>query len=229
MKQEFEAVSIPPAGTAGSGYLTYAQKRRAFRDWVYEHCCKGRRMKTPVPRGRDYDVKWTEPRCFGGDLYPVRVLDRRNPYSITPSILIEAVSHTPYAGTAEYLDSRQKVSRPKDLGNTMTLNLIHSLYEPGERVREATDGDPHELLLTDEEMDTGSMLLWQWMEDTAAALQAALNVAGMTAKAESILIEPLTENEAVSDRRPLYMGVVQVVLVGLNRQMPNPEISALLD
>ena len=78
-------------------------------------------------------------------------------------------------------------------------------------------------------MDTGSMLLWQWMEDTAAALQAALNVAGMTAKAESILIEPLTENEAVSDRRPLYMGVVQVVLVGLNRQMPNPEISALLD
>ena len=67
------------------------------------------------------------------------------------------------------------------------------------------------------------------MDDTAAALASALSVAGMTVNKESITIEPLIENEAVSDRRPLYLGVVQVSLVGLNRDEVDPAIRAMLD
>lgn len=229
MKRQFASVSMPENREPGRGGMTYEEKRRMLRDWVYENCCKGRQMKTPVPRGRDYDVKWAEPHCFGGDNYPARVKDIKNPYSVAPSILITGVSFKPYAETSEYLDSRQKVSRPKNVGNTMTLNLIHAVYDPGERVAARKDGDPHEMLLTDETMDTGSMILWQWMEDTAAAIHAALSIAGMTVKDDSIIIEPLTENESVSDRRPIYLGVVQVALISLNREMQSPEISALLD
>lgn len=239
MKREFASVPMPENRAQARGGLTYEEKRHMLRDWVYENCCKGRQMKTPVPRGRDYDVKWAEPNCFGGDNYPARARDIKNPYSVAPSILITGVSFKPYAETSEYLDSRQKVSRPKNVGSTITLNLIHAVYDPGERmtVRQKEnaqgepiqDGDPHEMLLTDEAMDTGSMILWQWMEDTASAIHAALSIAGMTVKDDSIIIEPLTENESVSDRRPVYFGVVQVTLIGLNREMQSPELSALLD
>lgn len=230
MKTETVAVA-PPERTAGarSAGVSYSQRMRAFRQWVYENCCKGRKMKTPVVRGRDVDIAWSEPRCFGGDFYPYRVLDRKNPYSIAPSILVTRISHAPHAETMQYLDSRQKVSRPKELGNTITLNLIHTIYEPGERTQDGTDGDPHEVFLTDEDMDMGSLILGQWMDDTAAALASALSVAGMTVNKESILIEPLIENEAVSDRRPLYLGMVQVTLVGLNREELDPAIRAMLD
>ena len=229
MKIEQEAVRVQPQA-AMQAHIggSYSERMRALREWVYTRCCKGRTMKTPVVRGRDLDVAWREPKCFGGDFYPARALDRRNPYSIAPSILVARISHTPYAETMEYLDSRIKVSRPKELGNTLTINLIHTVYEPGERT-ESGGGDPHEALATDESIDTGSLILGQWMEDTAAELAAALSVAGMAVKRSSIVIEPLIENEAVSDRRPLYLGVVQATLVGVDRELPNPEISALLD
>ena len=73
------------------------------------------------------------------------------------------------------------------------------------------------------------MILGQWMDDTAAALANALSIAGMDVSRESITIEPLIENEAVSDRRPLYLGVVQATLVGLNRETVDPQIRAMLD
>ena len=72
MKREFASVPMPENRAQARGGLTYEEKRHMLRDWVYENCCKGRQMKTPVPRGRDYDVKWAEPNCFGGDNYPAR-------------------------------------------------------------------------------------------------------------------------------------------------------------
>lgn len=75
MKREFASVPMPENRAQARGGLTYEEKRHMLRDWVYENCCKGRQMKTPVPRGRDYDVKWTEPNCFGGDNYPARARD----------------------------------------------------------------------------------------------------------------------------------------------------------
>ena len=111
MKREFASVPMPENRAQARGGLTYEEKRHMLRDWVYENCCKGRQMKTPVPRGRDYDVKWAEPNCFGGDNYPARARDIKNPYSVAPSILITGVSFKPYAETSEYLDSRQKAEK----------------------------------------------------------------------------------------------------------------------
>ena len=232
MKTEYGAAGAPQSAEAARTGGSYAARMRAFQAWVYENCCKGRTMKTPVVRGRDIDVAWGEPRCFGGDLFPARAKDRKNPYSIAPSILITRITQTPKANMQEYLDSRQKVSRPKDLANTVTLNLIHTVYEPGERNEdEAESGDAHDAFETDETIDTGSLILGDWMEETAYALIGALSVAGMTVKPESVIIEPLTENGEVADRRPLYLGAVQVQLVGVARETAqySASIRACLD
>lgn len=230
IKTEIETTRAPGSSArTGSIYLSYSQKMRTLRQWCYENCCKGRKMKTPVIRGRDIDIAWSEPRCFGGDFYPQRVLDRKNPYSIAPSILITRISHTPHGDTLRYLDNRSKISRPKDVANMLTVNLIHTIYEPGERGEDGADGDPHDLFLTGEEMDEGSLILGQWMDDTATALLSAMSIAGMSVSHTSVTIEPLIENSAVSDRRPLYMGVVQATLIGINREWEDPKLREMLE
>lgn len=232
MSMRTEPIAVPAPQERRSGGCTgqYSARMLAIRKWVCEHCCAGRTMKTPVPRGRDWEVRWEEPRCFGGDFYPVGLGSRKNPYSIAPSILIFRTSFSPQTETEKYVVNGMRVSRPKELASSLSLYLVHTIYEPGERTGEEGEG-PKETFQTCEEIDTGSLILGDWMDDTCAALLAedALSGTGLYVDSDSVTAGALVENGSVSDRRPIYMGVVTVTLVGLTRVKQSGRISRMLD
>lgn len=205
----------------------------AFAEWVRKNCCAGRSMKTPVLNGKDYDVEYREPMCFLGNYYPLMVSSAKEPYKIAPSILIMTGGGLAAGETEEYLDSRQGISRPKEIGTTLNVQLIHALYDPGERTgKRSADGavTPHEAILWDDEKDAGSLALMDWMDDTQAALLSADSIPGcdLIVKRNTVGWEPLKENGAVADRRPLYLGFVSVTLEAPTREDENNIINDLL-
>lgn len=205
----------------------------ALEKWVYKTCCKGRSMKTPVPRGRDYDVAYAEPKCFLGNYYPLMVADAKEPYKIAPSILIMTGGGLAAGETEEYLDSRQGIRRPHEVAATINVQLIHVIYDPGERtgVRTAQGREnPHEAITWNESRDEGTLTLLDWMDDTQAALLGADSIPGcdMLIKRGTVGWEMLKENGAVADRRPLYLGFVTVTLEAPTREDENETINDLL-
>lgn len=207
------------------------QRMEGFGKWVRETLCEGRVMKAPVIGGRDYDVQWVQPRCFTGNLYPP--FSSGEPYSVAPSILVMCGGGDGAGETSEYLDSRHKVHRPDDIAETLEFQLIHAIYEPGTRTGQKTDGrdEPHAALDICDEMDEGTLALMDWMDDTKAALLGADSIPGtdLVVKRRSVRWEPLKENGAVSDRRPVYLGVVAVTFETHTREEVNEEIRGLLD
>lgn len=190
-------------------------------------------MKTPVLRGKDYDIEYKEPECFLGNYYPMMVSNVKEPYKIAPSILIMTGGGLAAGETEEYLDSRQGISRPKEVGATLNVQLIHVIYDPGERtgvLKEDGSADPHEAFKWDNERDEGSLFLMDWMDDTQAALLGADSIPGcdLIVKRSTVGWEPLKENGAVADRRPLYLGFVSVTFEAPTREKDNDIINDLL-
>lgn len=209
------------------------ERLEALGRWVHENCCKGRSMKVPVLRGKDYDVEYGEPKCFLGNYYPLMVSSAKEPYKIAPSILIMTGGGLAAGETEEYLDSRQGISRPKEVGATLNVQLIHVLYDPGERTGKRTDDGkafPHEAIRWDDEKDEGSLQLMDWMDDTQAALLGADSIPGcdLIVKRGTVGWEPLKENGAVADRRPLYLGFVSVTFEAPTHEEDNDIINDLL-
>ena len=208
------------------------ERFQKFGEWVRENCCKGREMKTPVTGGRDYDVKWAEPQCFVGNLYPL-MSARADAASVTPSILVMCGGGDGAGETSEYLDSRQHINRPDEVGETLEFQLVHAIYEPGTRTGKMTGEreTPHESMEWNDLCDEGSMVLVDWMDDTKAALLGADSIPGtdLIIRRKSVRWEPLKENGAVADRRPFYMGVVAVTCETQTREDNNRTIQALLD
>lgn len=214
------------------GTMRNRQRLERLREWTFTRCCEGRSMKTPVARGSDYDIAWAEPRCFLGS-YPPWAQNPREEYKVAPSILILTGGGLAAGETDEYIDSRSGISRPKDIGATLTVQLIHALYEPGERTGVRKDdgrADPREALQRNEEADEGHLALIDWMDDTMAALIGADAIpdTDLIVNRKTVGFELLKENGALADRRPLYLGFVTVTFSALTRADDNPIIDDLL-
>ena len=204
------------------------ERMTRFCEWVKKTCCEGRMMKTPVKSGRNDDIHWEQPRCFAGNLYPP--FSSSDPYSVAPSILVMCGGGDGAGETSEYLDSRRHVNRPDEMGETLEFQLIHAIYEPGNRTGAKT-GDPHMALDVDDAVDEGTLVLMDWMDDTKAALLGADSIPGtdLVVKRKTVRWEPLKENGAVADRRPVYLGVVAVTFETHTREDMNEDIQTLLD
>lgn len=204
----------------------------ALAKWVQETCCKGRMMKTPAAGGSDYAVEWSEPRCFAGNFFPQMTADGK--YSVAPSILVMYAGGDGAGDTSEYLDSRQKINRPDEMGETLQVQLIHTIYNPPTRTGERNgEGkcDPKKALDWNDACDEGSMVLLDWLDDTKAALLGAYSIPGcdLVVKRKTVRWEPLMENGAVADRRPFYLGVVAVTFETVTREDMNETIHDILD
>lgn len=210
--------------------MTTNERAVALRDFLYERCCKGRSMKYRDPQERnDFVVSWVEPRCFLW-YYP-KSANGKPAYSVAPSMLIMLAGQNPAADTEEYLDSRHGISRPKELGAVTRFQVALTIYEPGERSSQARKTqDPHDVYLPEEE-DAGAAVLNDWMESVTRCLIGEGAVPG----SDMVLIEkemewaPLIDNGAIADRRPLYIGVLNVSFGALIQGDTNENVRALLD
>lgn len=194
-------------------------------EWVRDTCCEGMMLKTLArAQGKD-EVKLIRPRCFVGNFYPTGT--ESDPYNVSPSILVMFAGGNGSGETMKYMDNRNSVKRPKEIAQTLEVQLIHSVYEPIKRPVSKGNTD----MPFSECIDEGSLVLQDWMEQTMAHLIGADSIPGtdLFIQPETVRWEPLKEDGAVADRRPIYLGVVTVTFETETRQDDNAAIRALLE
>lgn len=183
-------------------------------------------MKTPGET--DFSVEYTEPRCFVG-LYPW-TLNEASEYNVAPSILIiPDVSKAKDVRIKSY-DQSDNIGRPQNLGAQLNLRLVFCVYDPGDRTAELkTSQNPYTDIL---EGDNGGFFtLTDWLDECMEKLLQANSIPGcdLFLYEDTITWAPMTEGEAILDRRPLYYGILQLGFGGESQRREGETISKLLD
>lgn len=192
-----------------------------------EELCKGREFKAPVPAtgaNAQYgphitDFTMAEPRVFLA-WQPARPnepgkVDPKDPISVAPSITI-----MPNAAVARYapehrFDRYQNVHRPQDLGQSLSLQILFTIYEPGVRLPGFADGfdagQPDMSLLKDG-TEPGLQTLVNWMDDGMELLLREKTVphTDLILEDDNFLYSLYTDQTFIQDRRPLYQGFLFV-------------------
>ena len=195
--------------------MTTIERLNTLETFVYERLCKGRRMKG---RGADdLEIQYGEPRTFIG-LYPERMMGGF-PYSVTPGILITLTGGHAKNMQEMRFDRYNSVMRNKDLGKTMRVQFLLTVYDPGVR----KPGAP-----VPEREGEGLATLWTWIDELEAELLGAQNIGDLFVWDESIDSGMLTEQNAIKDTRPVYMGVLNCIFGTLAFGRQNEEIRGLL-
>lgn len=197
-----------------------SERLDALEHFLYERLCKGRMMKSPA---QDYDITGMtleEPRCFTG-YYPARPdqtgqIDYNNVLTLCPSILI-----MPYVSHAKSMEEKRfdrynGVSRPKDLGQTLAVQLLFCVYEPGVRLpgfNESAESESGlDMTLLMEGTKAGMQTLFNWMDECMELLLGQMDIpqTDLFLLEESFTYAPHTDQSYIVDKRPLYYGVMNV-------------------
>ena len=205
------------------------ERLRKMKAWFEKELCEGRELKAPVPtQGNTYapsitDFTRTEPRVFLA-WQPMRPnepgkADASDPYSVCPAITIMPVSGYVRYVQEKRFDRYQKVHRPQEMGQSLTVQILFSVYEPGVRMPGFADGydakNPDMSLLKDG-TEPGLMTLVNWMDDCMELLLRERTVPGtdLVLEDDTMTYSLYSDQAYVVDRRPLYYGFVNAEFKG---------------
>ena len=173
-------------------------------------------MKAPGERNDIRDVREQEPRCFLA-WQPTRP-DRSgfresDPFSVCPSILI-----MPNAGHFKYVEERRfdrykGIHRPQELGDTLNVSILFSVYEPGVRLPGFKDDNGNvDMTRIIEGTEQGLFTLLDWMDDLQQALLATKIIphSDLFLSEETGVRSLYTDQSFVVDKRPIYYGFINV-------------------
>lgn len=206
------------------------ERLRKMQTWFQGELCKGRLYKAPVPsqRAATYgpditDFTRTEPSVFIG-YQPMRPnepgrVDPSDPYSVCPAITImPAPSLVRYVPEKRF-DRYQNVHRSQQMGQSLTVQILFSVYEPGIRMPGFADSldakDPDMTLLRDG-TEAGVQTLFDWMDDCKALLLRERTVPGtdLILEDDNLVYSMYTDQQYIVDRRPLYYGFINAEFKG---------------
>lgn len=203
------------------------ERLRKTKAFFEKELCQGREFKCPKPStGQNAiygpnitDFTMAEPRAFLA-WQPARPseagkVDSRDPISIAPSITI-----MPNAAYVRYtqehrFDRYQKISRTQDMGQSLTLQILFSIYEPGVRYPGFADGmdagHPDMSLLKDG-TEPGLQTLVEWMDDAMELILRERTVPGtdLVLEDDNFMYSLYSDQAYIQDRRPLYQGFLNV-------------------
>lgn len=192
-----------------------SERMRALKAWITENCCEGRMMKAP---GKDYDirdVRYQKPVCYLG-WQPTRpdrtgYAEQADPLSVCPGILV-----MPNAGHAKFVEEKRfdrngNVHRPQEMGDTLSVNILMSVYEPGIRLDGFQDENGRiDMTKIMEGTEEGLITLLDWMDDLITALlaQKIIPHSDMFIDESTIIHSLYTDQNYVVDKRPIFYGFV---------------------
>ncbi len=213
------------------------ERLRGIRNWVYENLCKGREMKACPPDMDITKIVHQEPKCFlawqptrpdqTGRLSP-------DPISAVPSILV-----MPNLSKGKFMEERRfdrynNVHRPKELGQTLSISMLFSVYEPGVRLPgfiESARNGPYDMSKLEEGTEQGLFTLLNWMDDCLEGLLAAQFIpqTDLFLNEESLYYSLYTDQSFVVDKRPIYYGFVNCEFNGYANDGNNSSMKKLLE
>jgi len=219
------------------------QRLLGIKRWVEKDLCKGRAMKT---MGENIaDIVKDEPRCFLGwmpsrpDISGHTMVDI--PVNVAPSIIVMPNPSKVKFMEEKRFDRYNKVSRPQDLGQSLSVSMLFAVYEPGIRLpgfiesADAVDdeGKPKglDMRLLAEGTEEGLFTLFDWMDDARERLLEMQFIPNtdLFVNEESMTYGPYTDSNYVIDKRPLYYGFLNVEFGCYADAGASPKIQSILD
>ena len=205
------------------------ERLRKMKDWLDAELCEGREYKCPVPtQAPSYapsitDFTRTRPSVFLA-WQPMRPnepgrVDSSDPYSVCPAITIMPVSgHARYVQEKRF-DRYQKVHRPQEMGQSLNVQILFSIYEPGERLpgfADSMETPKPDMYLLKDGTEPGLCTLVNWMDDAMELLLRERRVPGtdLVLEDDTMTYSLFTDQAYVVDRRPLYYGFVNAEFMG---------------
>lgn len=196
-----------------------SERLRKLKRWIEKELCEGREMKTPAPDMDITKIVRQEPQCYLA-WQPTRPDEtgilRVDPINVCPGILImPKAAHGKYVEEKRF-DRYNNVSRPQSLGQTLAVDILFSIYEPGIRLPGFTDSANDErgldMSLFLEGTEEGLFTLTNWMDDCIEKLLSARFIpeTDLFINEASMVYSLYTDQSFVVDKRPIYYGFVTV-------------------
>lgn len=193
-----------------------SERLRFLKKWIEENLCEGRIMKAPAPNMDMAQFVTQQPRCYLG-WQPMRPdttgMMQADPINVCPGILV-----LPKASVAKYVaekrfDRNNKIFRPQELGQTLSVDMLFSVYEPGVRLPGFVQADGSlDLDRLTEGTEQGLYTLMDWMDDCIQELlgQKFIPHTDLFVDESTLAYSLYSEQNYVADKRPIYYGFVTV-------------------
>jgi len=212
------------------------ERLRKLKQWISANLCEGRKMKAPGDKMDLRDIRTQVPKCYlawrpsrTNTAPRSQAEEEQIEISTIPSILIMPNASKARDMEEKRFDRYNGVHRPPELGQTLAVSLLFSVYEPGTRL----DGyaKSGEIALLEEGTEQGLFTLYDWMDDCLELLLKEKCVPGtdMYVQDATIAYSLYTDQSFVVDRRPIYYGFVNVIFGCYTNVGDDSTINNILD
>lgn len=190
------------------------QRLQGLKEWTIENLCKGRSYKAPAPDGNLKGVTYKEPSCFLG--WTPAMPNATETFGIDPSNVCPGILIMPAPSKAKHVEEKRfdrysNVRRPKEFSQTLSVQMLFELYEPGIFLPgwRQDDGKIDRTKIADA-TEEGLMTLFDWLDDAKEKLLAARSIPGtdLYLDDDSLEYSPYTDQSYIVDKRPMYYGVI---------------------
>lgn len=195
------------------------ERLKKLCDWTYDTVCRGRVMKAPAPNQDITVFASQEPRVFLG-FTPTRPDTTGMPEGVDPANVAPGIIIMPTQGFAknqeeQRFDRYSGVHRPKSMGQSVNAQVLFMVYEDGVRLPGFTDtarAGAYDMDLIMEGTQEGLGTLFNWMDDFMTALLSVKTIPGtdMMLNEAEMQYGLYSDQKYISDRRPVYIGVISV-------------------
>lgn len=197
-----------------------SERLRKLKKWVEDELCAGREMKAPAPDMDITKIVRQEPRCFIG-WYPTRPDSSGqlmvDPVNVCPGIVIMPKASSAKNTEEKRFDRYNNIRRSQELGQTLSVDILFSVYEPGIRLpgfaESAESPEGLDMSLFVEGTEQGLFTLTNWMDDCVEKLleQKFIPSTDLFVNEASIAYSLYADQNYIVDKRPIYYGFVTVI------------------
>jgi hypothetical protein len=201
------------------------ERLRKTKDWVYQEICAGRDYKVPKNNTRDgygadiSDFTRGEPNVYLA-WQPMRPDTPGQPVNLDPYNVAPSITIMPTQGYIRYMEEKRfdrysNIHRPQDMGQTLGMQFLFTIYEPGVRwpgFAESMQGAKPDMSLLKDGTEAGLMQLVDWMDDFVELVLRERNVPNtdLILEDDTSVYSLYTDQNYVVDRRPYYYGFVNI-------------------
>jgi len=212
------------------------ERLNGLRAWLQSEVCEGRKYKARPIDGDIRTIIYQKPRVFLGwaPRRPGQSEDD-DPISVLPSILLMPSVSKGKLQEERRFDKYRNIQRPKDLGQTLAVQMLFGIYEPGTRLPgfSGWDEDSKELHidLIREGTEEGLFTLYDWVDDCITKLlgRKAIPNTDLFLNEETVEYSPYTDRYFIVDKRPCYYAFVNAEFWCYADEGPDSALEAILN
>ena len=188
------------------------KRLKGLQAWLADNLCRGRVMKAPAPNMDYTQIVRQEPGVYLA-WYPRRP-DQTGNYTKEANNVCPGILVMPSASYVKNLEEKRfdrynGIHRPQSLGQTLSVSILFSVYEPGVRLPGYID-NPRDLSKIREGTEEGLFTLTDWMDECIEKLLGTKFIPGtdLFLNEADTAYSLYTDQNFVVDKRPIFYGFI---------------------